>query len=287
LREAIEKSSTPIHPAFDLLPSEQSIRIGSQFQRSKDTLQAISSEEHRKQAAITAAASLRNARVFFEQATHVTEEIRPILYYYGGMYFLDFVTSVVVRRQRVGNPGHGLSVVCDENAEFNRCWTRNYCSVEMGPSGDFPFYVDALTVAGWPSYFSGFRLHRDTKIAPWEVRENPLPLLQKEKLSLDLLCNFDRKIYLERNPALEAWLAGADSEMIWKTTSLLLDFATVFVASSLARYYVEKWRNVIEAEKSSVYNDIRNAFSGVSEGLPYFFEDEDPFQYSFGTRIAR
>jgi len=156
----------------------------------------------------------------------------------------------------------------------------------MSPSGDFPFYVDALTLAGWPSLFSGYRLHQQTKTSPWEVRENPVPLLKGQKVSLDYLCNFDYERFSTENPKVREWLVGTDWKLVWKLTTLLLDFVVVHVASSLARYYIPAWQRIIDAEKSSIYNDIKHAYVSVADELPYYFEDEHPFQYSFGTRIG-
>lgn len=152
-------------------------------------------------------------------------------------------------------------------------------------SGDFPFCVDALTVAGWPSLFSGYRLHRETKKSPWEVKPNPLPLLKEKKVSLDYLCNFDYDQFRLEHPEVQEWLAGTDWQLVWKFTSLLIDFVVVYIASSLSRYYIPAWRRIVEAEKSSIYNDIKSAFIAVRDETPYYFQDEHPFQYSFETRI--
>jgi len=73
--------------------------------------------------------------------------------------------------------------------------------------------------------------------------------------------------------------------MVWKVTDLLLDVIVVYVAASLARYYTPAWNEIIEANHSDIYNDIRAAYHNVAEGLPLFFEDEYPFQYSYQTRI--
>jgi hypothetical protein len=113
---------------------------------------------------------------------------------------------------------------------------------------------------------------------------NPNPLFGN-KASFDLLCNFDKERYLKDNPQVEEWLAGAPEEMIWKLTSLLMDLVVVYVAASLARYYTPAWNQIIEANRSDIYNDIRAAYHNVSEGFPLFFEDEYPFQYSYETRI--
>lgn len=282
LRQALEKASNSGH-----LPTHQMISIGLVSQRSRDILTGIESEEHRKDAAIVAASHIQNARLLIEQADMVGESVKPILYYYGSLSFLDFITACIVRRQRVGNPGHGISTTCaTEGWDFDRNWPRRKCFVEMSSSGDFPFYVDSLTVGGWPSLFSGYRLQKESKIAPWEVKINPAPLLKDQKVSLDYLCNFDFDRYTTENPAVKEWLIGADWKLVWKFTSLLLDFVVVYVASSLARYYVPAWRRIIEAEKSVVYNDIKSAYITIRDELPYYFEDEHPFEYSFGTRIG-
>lgn len=290
MRAAISKPET--QPFF---PNDVKVALGAPFQRSGDTLHAIKTEAHRKQAAISAASSLRNARTLFEQAALISEQARSILYYYGALSVLDFFMVSLVRRERVGNPGHGLSLSADSAGwDFDRGWPRNKCRAEVGTVGDFPFYVDALTVAGFPSLFSGFRLHQETKLSPLEVKKNPAPLLKwhaasgafpGNKESLSFLCNFDWDRFLRDSPDVRDWLIGADSEMVWKMTWLLLDFIIVFAASSLARYYTPAWRDVVTGEKSDIYNDIRVAYTSVSEDLPYYFEDEHPFADGFVTRI--
>lgn len=282
LRQALEDASSTSQ-----LPTAELITKGVDHGRSRDILAAIDSEEHRKNAAIVAASHIRNARVLLEQAEIVGDSVKPILYYYGGLSFLDFITSCIVRRQRVGNPGHGLSVTCATDGwDFDRNWPREKCFVEMGSAGDFPFYVDALTVGGWPSLFSEYRLHQETKTGPWEAIANPVPLLKGQKVSLDYLCNFDFDWFTHENPEVREWLVGIDWKYVWKFTTLLLDFVVVYVASSLARYYIPAWHRITEAEKSPVYNDFKSAFLTTIDEFPYYFEDEHPFQNNFGTRIG-
>lgn len=284
---ALKKDLAPIAKSKDLLPTSQMISLSDGIRHSNDTIRAIEIGDDINNTASIAATNLRNARVFFQQATRVTEEVRPILYYYGALSFLEFITRVIVRREKVGNPGHGVSVSCgSDGRDFNKDWARNKCRIEFGTSGDFPFIVDTLTLAGWPSLFSTFRLHKETKITPWELKENPDSLFKMKKMSLDLLCNFDHHKYLADHPDLNSWLRGEEPRMVWKTTALLMDFLVVFIASNLARYYIPAWHAIIEAEKSSIYNDIREAYSSVSEKLPYHFESEYPFQYSFETRLG-
>jgi hypothetical protein len=285
LAHAIHKDLDPVSPYVELVPGTETVPLGANNQRSKDMLKAIENDEHIKRAAIEAAAQLKKARLFFEQAESVGEEIKPILYYYGGTYFLDFVCLNLVRRESGGHPGHGLHVTTDsEGWDFDREWARKKCRVHVDSTGDFPFYIDALTISGWATLFSGFRLHKDTKPAPWVVRENPAPLFP-QKVSLDLLCNFDKERYLKDNPEVKKWLVGAPEEMVWKLTSLMMDLMVVYVAASLARYSTPAWAQIIEANRDDIYNDIRAAYRSVSEGFALFFEDEHPFQYSYDTRI--
>lgn len=286
LTHAIQKDLTPASPYHvELVPSASTVSLGANNQRSKDTLKAIENDDHIKRAAIEAAAQLKKARLFFEQAESVGEEIKPILYYYGGTYFLDFICLNLVRREPGGSPGHGLHVTTDsEGWDFDREWARKKCRVHVDSTGDFPFYVDALTVSGRVTLFSRFRLHRDTKSDPWVVQENPFPLFLR-KASLDLLCNFDQKQYLENYPEVKDWLVGTDAKVVWKLTSLMMDLMIVYVAASLARYSTPAWTQIIEANRDDIYNDIRAAYHSISEGFALFFEDEHPFQYSYYTRI--
>lgn len=289
LTHALKRDLTPINPNYELIPSLTMISLCDGLRHSKDKFIAIQDEKHINQAAIIAATNLRNARVLFEQADSVSEEVRPIPFYYGALSFFEFITKVIVRRERVGNPGHGMSISCESDGwNFNEDWTKKcWVNFSQSGSGDFPFIVDALTLGGWPSFFSSFRFHRDHKQAPWEPRKNPAPLLKPGKMSLDFLCHFDRQKYVADNPNVEGWLQGSNSDMVWTMTTLLMDFVIVFIASNLARYYIPAWQGIVAAEKSSIYNDIREAYSGVSEALPYYFEGEYPFQYSFGTRIPQ
>lgn len=128
-------------------------------------------------------------------------------------------------------------------------------------------------------------MYRPTKGQPWTSKTNPAPLLKNgEKVSLDLLCNFDQERFLRDNPGVNEWLEGTDHSLCWRVTSLLLDFLVVFVASNLARYYIPAWQAIVEANSTQLFNDVRAAYDEMESGIPYFFEDEHPFQYSFGTR---
>lgn len=286
LTHAIRKDLGSVSPYAEFIPRASTVLLGEATRRSKDKLKAIESEEDIKHAAIEASSQLRKARTFFEQADAVGDEIKPILYYYGGTYFLDFVCLNLVRREPGGSPGHGLSLTADSKGwDFDKNWARNKCRVQIEATGDFPFYIDALTVSGWVSLFSAFRLHQDLKADPKTVRENPAPLFRNQKASLDLLCNFDMDRYLKDYPDVDKWMIGTPKEMVWRLTSLLLDLMVVYVAASLARYYTPAWNQIIEANQSDIYNDIRAAYRGVSEGFALFFEDEHPFQYSYETRI--
>lgn len=287
LTHAIKKdvSGVEISPYAEFIPKQTTILLGESRGRSQNGLEAIETEEQINNAAVETSAQLKKSRYFFEQANVVTEEIKPILYYYGAMYFLDFICLNMVRRRLIGSRGHGLSVSNDsEGWDFDKNWSRNKCKVQIGSSGDFPFYIDALTISGWTTLFSQFRLHRETMDDPYIIMNNPNPLFQ-EKISLDFLCNFNKDKYLTDYPEVKQWLIGKDEGSIWKLTGLLMDVMVVYVASSLARYYTPAWIGIIEANKSDIYNDIRSAYQSVSEGLPLFFEDEHPFDYSYGTRI--
>lgn len=274
--------------SIDPVPLSKTLDLIEDSKRSTDKIQAIDDEKDINRAAVIASASLRNARVFFDQARIVSDEIRPILYYYGSTFFLEFATSVLVRRVSSSGSSHGVKVSCgSDGSDFDSDWPRKQCLIESKPSGDFSFFVDALTIGGLPSFFSGFRLYRNRNDDPWMVIKNPSPLFAaNEKISLDKLCNFDHKKYLEDSPEVNKWLEGTDSNVIWKTSTLLMDFLIVFIASNLARYYIPAWRSIVEADKSNVYNDIRFAYKNISEGFPYFLKDQYPFSYSFIGRLS-
>jgi hypothetical protein len=154
----------------------------------------------------------------------------------------------------------------------------------MDRSGDFPYYVDALTLGGMPSLFSSYRLHRETKTQPFVVLENPAPLFLSDKPSFDLLCNFNLQQYLDDSPGLEDWMRGAGHKAILKVTYLLLDLMVTYVAAFLARYYTPAWAGVLQASRDDIYNDVRHSYTVVAEDLPLYFTDQYPFAYSYDTR---
>lgn len=131
--------------------------------------------------------------------------------------------------------------------------------------------------------FSTFRLHQETKDAPWTVKRNPAPLAV-EKVSLDYLCNFDFEQYVNADKEASQWLTGSNLKHVALMTEFLVDFVIVFTASSLSRYYLIAWNHILQAHKSPIYNDIRHAYRTVSLDAPWFFADQMPFTYSFGTR---
>ena len=262
------------------LPSAETLALAGSGGRSRDGMSVIGTR--RENSARRAAAHVQNARVYFEQARVTSEATRPVLYYYGALSFLEFIAGCLVWRETRGPAGHGLSVSCDsEGWDFDRDWARKKCRVTMGSSGDFPFIVDALTAAGFPSLLSSFRVHSGQ---PPDRRENPAPLLAG-KCTLDFICNLQLDRYLREHPELESWFRGTDSTMVLRLTALLLDFVVVYVASSLARYYIPAWQGIVDAKASPIYNDIKAAYRAVSEDLPYYFTDEHPFDESFDALI--
>jgi hypothetical protein len=77
------------NPSLAVRRSVQSIN----FQVRKETDEAIDHEKRRNDAARDAATFLMNSRVYWEQARNTVETIQPINYYYGGISFLEFITS--------------------------------------------------------------------------------------------------------------------------------------------------------------------------------------------------
>ena len=259
IRHALAKDLAEVSPHAELIPGMDRLKLCAGIGRSSATLEPLQSEEDYKKAAVNAATNLSNARVWLEQANIVSEAVRPTMNYYGALSFFEFITSCLVKPVS-GKSAHGLSVSChSDGSKFDRDWPRNDCYVQVEGSGDFPLLVDVLTAAGWPSLFSKFRLHQETKNAPWEVRNNPAPIFT-DKVSLDLVGNFDFAYYVAENPGAAEWLEGGDRKKVASMTALLLNFIIVFVASSLSRYYIPAWRAIVEADKSAIYNNIRAAY---------------------------
>ncbi len=156
----------------------------------------------------------------------------------------------------------------------------------MSSFGDFSFFVDApnprtLAVAFlWVPSVAGKQ-----KGSPRGEAESNTLLTQK--VSLDLLCNFDLNQWLSGNDDLHAWVREGNLDRIWAMTQLLIDFVVVFIALFLARYHPVIWQDIIEARKTALYTDIRAAYRQIAEGFPYFFSNEDPFQYGFDAQVSR
>lgn len=285
IRDALGKAQEEAQRG--LFPTAEMVSLGEEYRRCSEQLKALDTQERWKRAAVNAAAHLTNSRIYFQQGGILPEAVRPVLYYYGGLSFLIFITSCLVCRQ--GRGGHGISMSCaSDGGDFDRSWTKRSCFITVENSGDFPFFVDALTVAGFPSLFSGYRLHRDALDTPWQIKQNPYPLL-KQKVSLDYLCNFDFQRYGAEHAGMNDWYIapGVDKDRIIRTTSFLLDFLIVFASSSLARYYIPAWQSIVAGEKSSVISDVQAAYESLERDLPYLFAMEAPFAFSFGTVIAR
>lgn len=282
ISHAARKDLAPLSPYVDLLPSPIRLSLGAGLGRTAEALDALQTEEDYNRAAANASAHLRGARIWFREAGTVPDTVRSTMYYYGALSFFKFVTSCLVKT-RSSKGAHGLSVSCtSEGWDFDRDWPRKSCLVSVDDSGDFPFLVDVLTAAGWPSLFSTFRLHQDSKVSPASAKSNPAPLATR-KVSLDFLCNFDYDRHLANNPEIARWLEGENVDRVGRITSLLLDFIIVYISSSLERYYVPAWTGVLAATKSAVYNDIRAAYRSLSTDAPFFFAEEHPFKYSFSV----
>jgi hypothetical protein len=69
------------------LPSSVAIQMGREMYRCRDNPSALQDEAAYRSAGLVASASFRQARIFFEQARQVSEEVQPILYYYGALSF--------------------------------------------------------------------------------------------------------------------------------------------------------------------------------------------------------
>lgn len=277
---ALDKDLGKISPYVDLVPSTQTISLVSGHGRSARDLRAISTPEDANRAGLRAAAVLTNAMIMFEQAQEVAETARPILVYYGASSLLDFFCSCLVQRQGADH-AHGLTLTCDSDGrDYEDGWLRTKCRVKVKRVGDFPHYVDALTLAGLPSLFSAFRLHKDAKPDPFVLMPNPRPL-GAGSLSLDLICNFDAQRYELDNPQITGWLKYADRDKVMAVTNLLLDFLLVYAASVLARYHIPAWRKIIEGERGAALNDFAAAYRAMSVDAAHFFARQWPFMYSF------
>ena len=106
LNHALEQDLVSVAQGTELIPTSHTISLSRGYTRSNDSISAIEKEQHINSAATVAATSLRNARVLFGQATDATEEVRPILYYYGALSFFEFITkpmaeSILKRRSKI------------------------------------------------------------------------------------------------------------------------------------------------------------------------------------------
>lgn len=282
IAHAQAKDLAEVSPLVDLLPTVTILNLCATAGRGSLAPEALSTTEDRNKAATNAAKSLVSARSWFEHAATATDTaVRPTMYYYGALSFYKFITFCLVKTSS-GKGSHGLSLSCDSDGhDFSKAWPRQSCRVAVEDSGDFPFFVDTLAAAGWPSLFSRYRLHQDSKGAAWSIRVNPFPLATA-KVSLDYLCNFNFHEYTS-DPKLVEWLEGSDIKKVEAMTTLLIDFVIVFAASSLDRYYIPAWSHIVQADRSDIYNRIRMAYQGVSMDAPSFFADQNPFRYSFRT----
>lgn len=277
---AMKDIDPPLSPYINLLPDEDRVRLSDGYRRTSSEILCLQTEEDFNRGGFNAAVNLSNARTWFSSAGSVPATVRPTMYYYGGLSFLNFVVASLVKL-RSDKGSHGLSVSCGSDGwNFDKNWPRKECFVTFEQTGDFPQFVDILTTAGWPSLFSTFRLHRDNKDDPIALRANP-SAIGMGKLSLDFLCKFDCDKYVEENGAVADWLEGESVQTVFRVTELLLDFAIVFTASSLSRYYVAAWNAITQGHKSAIYNQVRQAYRTVSQDMPLFFVDQYPFRYSF------
>ncbi len=277
-----------LHKAYaekKYLPTKEMISLGKKHQLSNIDISALDEAKKREKTARFASANLRSSKELIKQIQDVSGSVKPILYYYGGLNILDFLTSVLCYRDRRGSPGHGLKVTCEDDGwNFNKDWVKEKCQVEIQGKGDFPFFVDAFTYGGWPSLFSGFGLRRLGKDEPYELIENPYPV-GKAKMSLFELCNFDFYNFINAKPNLKKWVEDISLADVVRNTSLLMDYIVVYFASTLARYYIPAWNSITEAVKSDIYNDIQLAYDAVIEIVPYIYATEGYYKYTFGTII--
>jgi hypothetical protein len=199
---------------------------------------------------------------FFELAIDADLLVRPILLYYSCAHICGVYTRAFFDWQNDSRK-HGLQ--CN-HASGNVAKTK----VTIGKRGQFPrLATTCFLLSGMPSCFSDLV----TYSSPPTSHTGPGELLEKfgkaevgspiTELTLDELITFDYgkrlKIVREQH--------GFHKFKGLPTTAFLIDVITLFVGSSLARYDVIGWREILEGKNNSYRIHFEETFERFQNSM--------------------
>jgi hypothetical protein len=218
---------------------------------------------------------------FHELAKDTDLLIKPILLYYSCAHICGVYTRVFFNWKQDSRK-HGLN--CSHISRNVAC-----TKVSVAQTGQFPRLVTTcFLLSGMPSCFSKLVTYSSTP----ELHTGPGELLENfgkveigspvTELTLDELVKFDygRQLKIVREKH------GFHKFKGLPTTAFLIDVITLFVGSSLARYDVIGWREIVEGKSNPYRIHFEETFERFqSSTINYLLAMlENPF-FSFDNHI--
>ena len=215
------------------------------FKQEAESLACIIGDEDLESLSYQNSIFKRNSRELLEESYKVSDRIRPIIAYYAVQQYAAFFIYTVFKYPITSvSAGHGLSIYWGEGKEAN----INSIEVELHNTGFFRRFADTFTILGYPSAYS---LWLPIQQENWQdvFVENFLSSrIEPSKVGLLSLMNFgfkesERATEFQQKFPKQVYSDIAD----W----FLTDFILLFVASDLARYRPQLWKQVLEGKSKN------------------------------------
>lgn len=218
---------------------------------------------------------------FLELAQNADMLVKPILLYYSCAHLCGVYTRAFINWKK-DKPVHGLMCKHDPINTANTI-------IKFNDKGLFPRLVcTVFLIHRWPNVFSDLVTYSSkptAHTAKGELLENFCKIEKGDppkELKLDEIVNFDYGNYL-KNARIRHDFHKFNG---LPTSSFLLDVVSLFLASSLARYDVLGWRDILEGKKNSYIIHFEQVFERyekfVFDKLLAMLEKPTlPFQNSF------
>jgi hypothetical protein len=203
---------------------------------------------------------LKNAKEFFEVGKIASSDTKPIFYYYSISYLFAFLLHSLVDFNKPKRH-HGIYVNTNNGISGIRF---NYNL----SGGFFERLVHILSMLDYPSSFSSF-------ISDFDNNDQRILLSQKTDISisnknailLDKLLEHD---FYNDHANLESKIRSRISHPKYKKTSAILrDFILIFVASAIARYSPDLWRNIYSGEDSKLIFYFEKSFNNINDMIRF------------------
>ncbi|NHI91977.1 MAG: hypothetical protein EAX96_05700 [Candidatus Lokiarchaeota archaeon] len=211
---------------------------------------------------------LKNSIEFYKQAENVSDELKPIFYYYSSSQLFAFLINSLLY---YNNPQltHGIKT--------KKMYDAHKVAVKFEPVGFFQRIVDFLTIFGAPSCFSipkSFTLENQKKYT--KIENNKTKVLADNKkglipyttgIEISMADLIEFKPFKSNYSFLQYPSYG--SIKFSEVNNLLRNYIILFLASNLSRYQPNTWEVILLGKETDLIIKIKEIY--MSFGSFYEF----------------